>query len=81
MDIQEYITKSIEYLETMEKCWTYEMINMLKTISKELKSWNKVDLNEEDKALNYLKEHKVKWAHLYKGDKLMAKAKEMWFTK
>lgn len=78
----DYIKERIEYYETMERCFSKDVIDDLKFICNSLSRDNAIDnmTDEETKALEYLRSLKVRWIHLLKWRKIVDKAILLWFN-
>ncbi len=75
--MQERLQERIEYYECYEKIRTQEVIEDLKQIKAKLTTESKPQ--DEKVLVEYLKSQWVKGAHLFRWEKLLAKAKELWY--
>ncbi len=77
--------ENLYWINVIEIDWTYfeQPKTPVKTITENEKKEEKIEsgtnTNLEEKAKEFLKEKKVKGYGLLKGEKLIEKAKELWF--
>lgn len=77
--------ETLDWINVAEFNWVYfeqpkiPVKTVAKIEKKEEKIESEVSVNLEEKAKEFLKEKKVKWYGLLKWEKLIEKAKELWF--